>query len=250
MVGGQPVPDEALAPVAGGQGGRPAISIVIPVLNDGAALAECLDAIDAADFAGVRREVIVVDGATCSFSRALCERHGATYLQSAAGRGVQMNHGARHANGAWYWFLHADCKLPGSAPGALDTCRRKGRARWGAFRHRVDHPSPVVRVIEWFDYLRSIAAALPYGDQGIFVERQTFEAVGGYREEPILEDVMLCEALARLSRPCILDPVILTSARRIRRLGILKTTAINWRVIWMYYRGVRDFAALRRYYNQ
>jgi rSAM/selenodomain-associated transferase 2 len=204
------------------------VSIIIPVLNDALALQRCLEALprNCAD-------IIVADGGGDQSVRMLAANTGVNYLSCERGRAVQMNAGARSARGEWLWFLHADC-IP--APGSIDAiCNLDSSTSWGCFRHRIDAPSILLRIIERADNLRARYAGLPYGDQGIFVRRELFEKVGGYPAVPLLEDLLLARALKRIARPRLLRPVLHCDARRWLQHGIVRNTLNNWRILWKYY---------------
>ena len=162
------------------------VSIVIPVLNDAESLRRCLAALRA-DRASFTVEILVCDGGGDVRCSEVAREYGARYLVSAPGRAVQMNAGAEFATGEWIWFLHADC-VPSA--GSIDAIARvDARRGWGCFRHRIDAPGILLRLIEAADNLRAGLARLPYGDQGIFVRRALFCRVGGFqnvRESPQL----------------------------------------------------------------
>jgi rSAM/selenodomain-associated transferase 2 len=224
---------------------RPAVSVIIPVLNDAAALQRCLSALSGCST--VAYEVIVCDGGGDAACAESARRVSAQYLSTTPGRAVQMNAGAARAAGEWLWFLHADCT---PAAGSIEAIAGVDERRaWGCFRHRLDAAGLALRAIEAADNVRARLFALPYGDQGIFVRREVFEMLGGYAPVPLLEDVLLAQALARIGNPRVLSPVLRTDARRWLRRGVLATTLINWRVLYMYFiagRPLESIAALYR----
>jgi hypothetical protein len=147
-----------------------------------------------------------------------------------------------------FLFLHADCRLP---PGALQQLATLGAATvWGSFRHRIDGTSPLLRIIEWGANARAAWLKLPYGDQGIFCSQTLFAAVNGYRELPLLEDVLLAQDLGRLQKPVQIRAPIRTDPRRWDKRGVLATTWINWRIMWHFYRGNRSVEQLAQMYYQ
>ena len=227
----------------------PALSIVIPVLNDDLALQTNLVDLESRNDSGFPFEVIVANGNSAGQAEtaAICEQHGALHLVSPPGRGAQMNTGARASRGTLLLFLHADCRLPPDAVARLTTLG--GDACWGSFKHRIDGASPLLRVIEWGANTRAGRFGLPYGDQAIFCARSLFERVGGYREEPLLEDVLLARALGRLSRPVQIDSMVRTDPRRWEARGVLRTTWINWEIMIRFWCGERDFERLARRYR-
>jgi len=87
--------------------------------------------------------------------------------------------------------------------------------------------------------LRSRLFGLPYGDQAFFFRRDLFDALGGFPELPIMEDVALMRALARTGeRPVLLPERVSTSARRWQAEGLLRTTVRNLALLLGYLCGV------------
>jgi rSAM/selenodomain-associated transferase 2 len=150
---------------------------------------------------------------------------GARVLPSPAGRGGQLDAGARAARGDWIVFLHADTRLeagwreailhlPASCPG-------------GAFRFAVDSPRAGFRLVEWGVGWRCRLFALPYGDQALFARREAYVRAGGFPHLPLMEDVAFVRRLRREGRLALLGPRAFTSPRRWERRGIPATTLRN-----------------------
>ena len=215
---------------------KPAVSTIIPVLNDTLALRRCLNALRACEQSELN-QIIVVDGGASPECRATALEFGAAHVSSEPGRGVQMNRGAALATGAWLWFLHADCTASKACVASfLD---RETSDVWGCFQHSIDAPSKWLRVIEAADNWRARALRTPYGDQGIFVRADVFRAVGGFEPVRLLEDVLLARRLAEWRAPLVLKPLLTCDARRWLRDGILHTTLTNWRIVF-------EFACLKK----
>jgi len=142
---------------------EPLITVVIPVLNDAAALASLLPALPA----DPALAVIVVEGSEARDAAldALRERYsGVRWMRSAPGRGAQMNHGARHARGRWLVFLHADTRLGAGWIDALRRLNEQPRIVGGSFRFALDSPARWARWIEWGVRIRVRLFDLAYGD--------------------------------------------------------------------------------------
>ncbi len=210
------------------------VSIIVPVLDESAVIAATLGRL--ADLRRNGAEVIVVDGGssdgTCALAKPRCDR----LLLSEPGRAMQMNRGAAVARGELLLFLHADTLLPSGAGEALRAFVASDRV-WGRFDVRLSGNRPLFRVIAAMMNLRSRLTGIATGDQGIFVRRATFEALGGFREQPLMEDVEICCRLRRVSRPfCVPAPVV-TDSRRWEQHGPWRTMALMWRLRWRYWRG-------------
>lgn len=223
------------------------ISIVIPALNEAQSIAATLEALHG--LRGDGHEVIVVDGGsaddTATVARGLADR----VLEAPRGRARQMNAGAAIARGDVLLFLHADTLLPAQA-GALilDGCRNSGR-RWGRFDLRLSGAGAVLRLTERLINGRSRLSGIATGDQGIFVERALFEAVGGFPDIPLMEDVALSAALKRYGRPLCLHPPVVTSSRRWEANGVWRTVLLMWRLRLAYFFGA-DPRRLARLYHK
>ncbi|MGM0768865.1 MAG: TIGR04283 family arsenosugar biosynthesis glycosyltransferase [Pseudomonadota bacterium] len=210
------------------------LSVIVPVWQEAATIAQTLQALASLRAAG--HEVVVVDGGstdgTARLAEGLCDR----LVTSERGRARQMNAGARVATGEVLLFLHADTRLPESAPGALERFRSSRKA-WGRFDVCLSGRRPLFRVIAWFMNQRSRLTGIATGDQALFVRRSVFEALRGFEPLPLMEDVELSSRLRLVSRPyCVSDPVV-TDSRRWEQQGAWRTILLMWRLRWRYWRG-------------
>jgi rSAM/selenodomain-associated transferase 2/rSAM/selenodomain-associated transferase 1 len=190
----------------------PLVSVIIPVLNDTAALADLLPTLPTSP----EVEIIVVNGGaadTALASLATQYRH-VSLLSSAAGRGRQMNAGALSARGRWFLFLHADTRLPPDFLNELQRADRNPAIAGGSFRFQLDSEAWQARAIERAVRWRVRWLGLAYGDQGLFVRHDAFHRLGGYREWPLMEDVDLIRRLRRVGRLHHSPLPATTSARR------------------------------------
>ncbi len=222
----------------------PQVSVIIPVLNESARIACALKELQPLRVAGV--ELIVVDGGSTDATAA--DAHGLAdqVLLSPCGRARQMNAGAAHASGEILLFLHADTRLPPSAlPEILAAIH--GARKWGRFDVQIAGRSAWLPVIAKLMNWRSRLTGIATGDQAIFVSRDTFNAVGGYPDMPLMEDIALSDKLRRLSPPiCIATPVI-TSGRRWDTNGSLQTIFLMWRLRLRFFLGADPCLLAKEY---
>jgi rSAM/selenodomain-associated transferase 2/rSAM/selenodomain-associated transferase 1 len=212
---------------------HPVISIVIPTLNEAENLAATLVSTES----GVDLEIIVVDGGSSDGTIEVAKSFGVRLLTSAAGRARQANAGGIAARGEVLFFLHGDTRLPqGFAWYVLDILKKPGVVA-GAFTLGIDGSQLGFRIIEMLANFRSRVFHLPYGDQGIFLRREVFRALGGFPDMSLMEDFVLIQLLRKKGRVTIAPVAVKTSARRWRKLGILKTTLINQAVLLAYFLG-------------
>jgi rSAM/selenodomain-associated transferase 2 len=190
----------------------------------------------------------VVDGGSRDDTAAVVARlPGPRLLESARGRAVQMNHGARAAGGDTLLFLHADTRLPDGAARAIEQALAEPGVVGGRFDVRFDNERPLFRVIAWFMNTRSRASGICTGDQAIFVRRADFEAIGGYPDIPLMEDIELSRRLKRRGTLCALRLCVTTSARKWEREGPLRTIGLMWALRFLHFCGVAP-ARLHRWY--
>lgn len=220
-------------------------SIIVPMFNEAPGLPGLLARLSVLARQGC--EVLIVDGGSDDGSVELVERAGFRVLASPKGRARQMNLGAARATGDVLLFLHADTLLP---EGALTTVRQtmlKTAALWGRFDVLIDGAHPMLRVIARMMNLRSRWTGIATGDQAIFVTRKAFEAVGGYPDQPLMEDIELSRRLRALARPAYIPTPVLTSGRRWESRGVWRTILLMWRLRWAYWRGTPAEQLAQRY---
>ncbi len=202
---------------------KPLLTIIIPVYNEEENIGRTLHALGS----DPRLEIMVVDGGSSDRTRDLAAQHGAVVMETQKGRARQMNAGAEAAQGDILLFLHGDTRLPGGFLAAVEETMTSGKWLAGAFRLGIDGPGGGLRWIAKLANLRARLLKLPYGDQGIFLKRMDFIGLGGYQELPIMEDFCLVRRLRKKGRIRLLAETALTSDRRWRQLGIVRTTLLN-----------------------
>jgi rSAM/selenodomain-associated transferase 2/rSAM/selenodomain-associated transferase 1 len=202
--------------------GKPLVSVIIPTLDEAAALGRTLDRVRDAE--GI--EIIVADGGSRDATRAIAARAGATVLVTAGGRAAQQNEAAA-ARGRYLLFLHADTLPPAGYAELIRRALDRPATVAGAFRFRLDRAGLVARLAEPGANLRSTLFHWPYGDQGLFMERRVFDELGGFAPLPIMEDYELVGRLRRRGAVVTLREAAITSARRLGRLGVVRTALGN-----------------------
>jgi rSAM/selenodomain-associated transferase 2 len=220
------------------------LSIIIPTLNEEGTLRDtlapltcCLDC-----------EIIVVDGGSSDNTVPIAKALRVKTRESPASRALQMNKGAREAKGEILLFLHADTLLPPDFKDqVLETLGRKGVIA-GAFKLAIDHPGQGARLVEKSANWRARFLQLPYGDQAIFISKENFLKHGGFTEVEFLEDLILVRRLQKHGKIATAKAWVITSGRRWKRLGLLKTTLVNQMIIIGYLLGF-SIPRLKKFYR-
>lgn len=218
------------------------VSVIIPALNEESALAGTLESVRTAKG---HFEIIVVDGQSTDTTAGIASRYGRT-LSAPPHRGLQMNRGAEQARGEVLLFLHADVIFPPGGFLAIEEALADPRVVGGNFDLSFDGKSAVscifTRINRWRRHF-----GVFYGDSGIFVRREVFARLGGYRVIPLMEDYDFARRLVKSGRTVFLQEKLLVSARRWEEYGVFRTMASWFFLHTLYYLGVPP-ATLARYY--
>ena len=213
---------------------RPTLSIVVPVLNEAHGIRDTLTALAPLRQRGA--EVVVVDGGSQDATVALAQPLADAVIAGPRGRARQMNAGAVRAQADALLFLHADTTLPPEADRLVQAALAKG-GRWGRFDVTLVGRHPMLRVVAAGMNLRSRLSGVATGDQALFMHRSAFDAVGGFPDQPLMEDVEISQRLRRLAPPVALRARVATSGRRWETRGVWRTIVLMWWLRWRYWRG-------------
>lgn len=222
------------------------VSIIIPVLNEASVLADNLQKLQRLRAQG--HEVIVVDGGSTDGSKIIAEPLVDSFLLSNSGRAVQMNKGAKAANGEIFLFLHVDTNLPDDGVDAVIQSIKSDKNIWGRFDVRLSGERRFFRVIESMMNWRSRLTGIATGDQALFMTRELFHHLQGFTNIPLMEDVEICRRLKKVCAPICLSQRVTTSSRRWELGGVTKTIWLMWRLRLAYWLGA-DPATLARQYR-
>lgn len=201
---------------------------------EAAGVVKTLEALQPLRAAG--HELIVVDAGSTDGTARLASPLADQLVQSAKGRAVQMNAGASVSRGDVLLFLHADTCLPLGALNCLGDFVQS-RKVWGRFDVCLSGQGTLFRMIAWFMNQRSRLTGICTGDQALFVRRDTFEALRGFENLPIMEDIELSRRLRQVSRPYCITETVITDSRLWEQRGVWRTIFLMWRLRWRYWRG-------------
>jgi rSAM/selenodomain-associated transferase 2 len=208
------------------------ISVIIPSFNEERRIRACIGSAQRIN----PLEVIVVDGGSTDRTCEIAQEAGAIVIRSSKGRGIQMNKGASFAKGKVLLFLHADTIMPeteisylchpeldSGSQGMLKQVQHDimesltDEYIGGFFRLKFDDNSLSTRLVEIFANLRARLFSLPYGDQAIFIKRDIFKKIGGFKEYPFLEDIDLVIRVRKFGRLKYIPLKVIASSRRIKK---------------------------------
>lgn len=215
------------------------LSVIIPTLNAAEALPACLDAVR--PLAG---DVIVSDGGSTDGTADVARQAAAQVISGPPGRGGQLRRGAEAATGTWLLFLHADTVLTPGAAAAVQNFDDETHA--AVCRLRFDDARLRARLVAAAANMRTQVFGLPYGDQGLLISRKLYDAVGGFADLPLMEDVDMARRLKGRLR--MLDAHVITSAARYRRDGYGRRVLKNWGCLTRYFLGVSPETLRDRYH--
>jgi uncharacterized protein len=209
------------------------VSVIVPALNEAARVGAAVTSA----FEGGADEVIVVDGGSSDGTRAAAESAGATVIATMPGRAAQLNAGASAATGDALVFLHADTRLPSRSAALVRAALARDGVSGGAFMWGTDD-GPMPRLFNWVGRVRMAVFRVPYGDQALFTSRRTFEDLGGFPVQPVMEDWEFARRLRRMGTLEILPERTLTSSRRWAEQGLLRPTFYYMAIIAGYRMGI------------
>lgn len=222
-----------------------ALNIIVPALNEARGIAAMLGSLQAARAGGCR--VVVVDGGSRDDTPRLADPLADQVLSAERGRASQMQAGTDACPAGDFWFLHADTLVAPPLWQVVARTLAEHPHTWGRFDVNLAGDGAGLRVIAATMNRRSRWTGIATGDQGIFVRREAFEAVGGMPQQPLMEDVELSRRLKRLRRPACRRETVTTSARRWEQRGVVRTILLMWSLRAAYALGASPRWLERRY---
>lgn len=201
------------------------ISIIIPTYNEEKNILRIQEDLDRmeGDF-----EVIFTDGGS---SDKTYEKIRYRKIQESKYRSNQMNSAVKIAKGDYLWFVHSDSGLD---PKSVLEIKKSG-SDIGCFTLEFDSNHILMKMVAFNSSLRVKLRNIAFGDQGIFIRRELFESIGGYKPIPLMEDYQLSMDLKELGYKFkLLEKKIITSPRRFIENGIWRTIIKMQRLQYRY----------------
>lgn len=221
------------------------LAIIVPVLNEITVLPALLRHLQHWQQRGA--EVVLVDGGSTDATVTTARASGFRVITAPAGRAGQMNAGARASHSPNLLFLHADTRLPDNADQYLACTFATTPLIWGRFDVVIEGTSRLLPLVARLMNLRSRLTGIATGDQALFITRELFDRVGGFPEQPLMEDVEISRRLKPFCAPQCLSQKVVTSGRRWDSRGALRTIVLMWQLRWAYWRGTPAKQLAERY---
>lgn len=217
------------------------LTVIVPTLNEADKIGATLHAAQQS-LPGAR--LIVADGQSTDRTREIAAQRGAHVIVTRRGRGRQCRAAASIADSDWLLFLHADTQLPPEAGTVFSHFTIETDAQIATFRLRFDSPSPLLRACGGCTRFDSVFTR--FGNQGILIRREFYDALGGFPDWPSFEDVALLQRARAVTRVRSLPAHVTASARRFERRGVLAQQWLNARLLVRYLLGTSpaELAAL------
>jgi len=207
-------------------------SIIMPVLNEEVVLEHYLLPLTQ-QCAHREYELLIVDGGSIDATVTIAERYG-TVIHSARGRATQMNSGAKRAQGNVLLFLHADTLLPENAFDIIEQTLASPGVVAGAFQVCFNCDKLLYKIVALVTNLRSRITHVFTGDQAYFIRAESFRAIGGYPDQPLMEDLEIITRLRTIGRVVLVPHYVTTSARRHKKIGLLRSVLFMWYLRTLY----------------
>ena len=218
------------------------ISLIVPVYNESTTIDPMLSQLDTLPG---EWDILFADGGSRDDTLA---KIGSRYrvLNSSRGRANQMNCGAANASSEILWFVHCDSVLPKDAHAQISQAIAQGR-QWGCFHIGFDYDGPFMGCNTYLSNCRA-RRGIAFGDQGIWVRKVVFDAMGGFPDLPIMEDYEFSLRMKAANIPiCQLPGRIITSGRRYEKRFPLLTMWQMFHLRCLYHKGMDIQEIARRY---
>ncbi len=221
----------------------------MPAFHEGENISDLIEWLNRLD-SDQNSEIIVVDGAQEKDTLGAIHQNHVLKVSSGRGRAKQMNAGASMARGEILIFLHADTVLPVQALKKIQSLMEQREYVGGAFDLGIKSDKLIFKVIAKLASWRSRLNRIPFGDQTIFVRREYFNRIGGYKEIPLMEDMELMRRIKKSGdKICIFDDRVMTSPRRWENEGVIYCIFRNWTLQALYLLGISPHKLATFYKN-
>ncbi|MFT2009577.1 TIGR04283 family arsenosugar biosynthesis glycosyltransferase [Pontibacter sp. 13R65] len=221
------------------------ISIIIPTYNEAEGIQQLISYLLKAGKDKVR-EIVVSDGGSTDQTQALAAEAGAIVVPSPKkGRAAQMNAGAQVATGELLYFLHADTYPPAKFAQLLTGSHSSGYGA-GCFRLQFNDDHWFLKANAFFT--RFDVDSVRFGDQSLFIRKDLFHSIGGFREDlVVMEDQEIIGRIRKVTHFKLIPVAVTTSAKKYRENGVYRLQAVFFLIWGLYYLGVPQLKLVNLY---
>lgn len=220
------------------------ISIIIPAYNESDGILDLLRHLKKYADNSIA-DILVVDGQSSDGTvRKVRESGFKCAISPQKGRASQMNLGAEYTSGNILYFIHADSFPPETYPSDIAEAIQNG-AESGCYRFAFDSNNALLKINAWFTRFDSLICR--GGDQTLFIKRDVFEEMDGFKNFAIMEDFEIIYRLRKRDRFQIIPKDAVISARKYDENSYLKVNAINLVIFIMFYLSVSQDTMVKTY---
>lgn len=223
------------------------ISIIVPILNEEKFISEFLEQFDKFP---VEIEILLIDGGSSDSTVEIVKKSKfRLQVSPQRGRASQMNFGASLALSENLLFLHSDVKILLSQIEKAISLLEEEKVFAGAFGIWIESNSKALRTIAKTANMRSKLLGIAYGDQGLFLKKESFLKIGGFPEVQLGEDIKISQKIKKIGKITFLEDCVKISPRRWENEGILFVTLRNWVLATLLICGVNPQKIVKFYPN-
>ena len=226
----------------------PKISFIIPTHNESLRLPLLLSDLS---ITNAETEIIIVDCNSKDKTRDISNIYGTkVYKSKKKNRGLQLNIGAKKAQGEWFIFIHADSRLSQDWFKKVESAIKRDKKFIYFFKFKINNKRIIYRFLEIAVNLRSYFFQQPYGDQGLLIHSTTYFKNKGYRKIPLMEDIDFIKRLKKKLPLKMLNVPIFTSSRKWEKNNIIYQTLKNWSLRRRWLQGESIESLYAEYYKK
>lgn len=219
------------------------LAVIIPIYNDDKMIENLLTKLN--NFTNI--DEIIISKAVDNFKiNEIFEKsfNNINYklLISEKDRSKQMNSAVKYTDCDILWFIHSDSEfLDYTVDGKIKNLIEKENIECGGLKIKFNPNSIMLSLIAYLSNLRAKLFKMCFGDQSIFVTKKLFDEINGFRDIPIMEDLQFFIDIKNHKNNSkyfkLLNDKIISSSRRFKKNGTLKTIFKMHKLKIMYFKG-------------